>query len=35
MHSFVAPIPTYLITEKYPAFPGISAMLAEHLASQQ
>jgi glucokinase len=35
MHSFVAPIPTYLITEKYPAFPGISAMLAARLAGQQ
>jgi glucokinase len=35
MNSFVAPIPTYLITEKYPAFPGISAMLAERLGSQQ
>lgn len=35
MNSFVAPIPTYLITEKYPAFPGISAMLAERLVSQQ
>jgi glucokinase len=35
MSSFVAPIPTYLITEKYPAFPGISAMLAERLVSQQ
>jgi len=35
MSSLLAPIPTYLITEKYPAFPGISAMLAEHLTGRQ
>jgi glucokinase len=29
--AYVARIPTYLITEQYPAFLGVSAMLAEHL----
>lgn len=29
--SFLAQIPTYLITAKYPAFLGVSAILAEHL----
>jgi glucokinase len=29
--AYVARIPTYLITEQYPAFLGVSAMLSEHL----
>jgi glucokinase len=30
--AYVARIPTFLITEPYPAFLGVSAMLSEHLA---
>lgn len=32
---YLARIPTYLITEQYPALRGVSAMLADHVASQQ
>ncbi len=32
--AYVARIPTYLITEEYPAFLGVSAMLAERMASE-
>ena len=31
--AYLERIPTYLITEPYPAFPGIAVMLAEHLAA--
>ncbi|MBQ5949977.1 glucokinase [Massilia sp. ST3] len=31
--SYLARIPTYLITEQYPALRGVSAMLADHVAS--
>ncbi|MFZ6745157.1 glucokinase [Undibacterium sp. JH2W] len=31
LSGFLAQIPTYLITEEYPAFIGVSAMLADHL----
>jgi len=34
MSPLLAQIPTYLITEEYPAFPGVSAMLAEQLAGR-
>jgi glucokinase len=34
LSAYVARIPTYLITEQYPAFLGASAILAEHLAGQ-
>lgn len=34
LRSFLAQIPTYLITEEYPAFLGVSAMLADHLGKQ-
>jgi glucokinase len=34
LSAYVARIPTYLITEQYPAFFGASAILAEHLAGQ-
>jgi glucokinase len=30
--AYLARIPTYLITEPYPALPGVAAMLANHLA---
>jgi glucokinase len=30
--AYLARIPTYLITEPYPALPGVAAMLADHLA---
>lgn len=33
MGAWLARIPTYLITEKYPAFLGVSAMLSEQMAS--
>jgi glucokinase len=33
--AYVARIPTYLITEQYPAFLGVSAMLAGHLEGQR
>ena len=32
--AYVARIPTYLITEEYPAFLGVSALLAERMASE-
>ncbi|MEW6761518.1 MAG: glucokinase [Pseudomonadota bacterium] len=32
---YLARIPTYLITEQYPALRGVSALLADHVASQQ
>lgn len=35
LSSFLAQIPTYLITEEYPAFLGVSAMLADHLGKQE
>ncbi|MFZ6777964.1 glucokinase [Undibacterium sp. Ji83W] len=35
LSSFLAQIPTYLITEEYPAFLGVSAMLADHLSKQE
>jgi glucokinase len=34
LSAHVARIPTYLITEQYPAFLGASAILAEHLAGR-
>jgi glucokinase len=34
LSAYVARIPTYLITEQYPAFLGASAILSEHLAGQ-
>jgi len=34
LSAYVAGIPTYLITEQYPAFLGASAILSEHLAGQ-
>jgi glucokinase len=34
LSAYVARIPTYLITEQYPAFLGASAILAEHLAGR-
>ncbi|MFZ6731103.1 glucokinase [Undibacterium sp. Ji42W] len=35
LSNFLAQIPTYLITEEYPAFLGVSAMLADHLGKQE
>jgi glucokinase len=32
LNAYLARIPTYLITEPYPALPGVAAMLADHLA---
>jgi glucokinase len=34
LSAYVARIPTYLITEQYPAFLGVSAMLSEQMAGQ-
>jgi len=33
--NYLAQIPTYLITEEYPAFLGVSAMLARHLEQEK
>jgi glucokinase len=35
LSGFLAQIPTYLITEEYPAFLGVSAMLADYLGKQE
>ena len=32
LKAYLARIPTYLITEPYPALPGVAAMLADHLS---
>ena len=35
LSSYLARIPTYLITEQYPALRGVSAMLSDHIATLQ
>jgi glucokinase len=34
MQAMLAAVPTYLITERYPAFAGIASMLADHLGKK-
>jgi glucokinase len=34
LSAYLARIPTYLITEKYPALPGVAAMLSAHIAGE-